>query len=352
MARVDPDLVAKAKAIKSEHKALGVVCFGYFRYRNARFGCAEVHQAIQCLGRAGMTRAREVAQREGYELVHAITDCVFLQKKGIKRMDAVRIARKITDEVEVPMDVEGVYKWLVLLPSKTHSLPGAGHGSSDLGEGRGVVGVPNRYYGKFEDGTLKVRGIEVQRHSTPPFLYDAQQGMLEVFLEADDAAGFRARIPRALEVLRLAAVRLRKREVSAEDLGLMVQARMEVEEYSANTGTKAALRLLRDEGTERKPGEYVKYVVTRRTGPWAGRVLPVELLGKGTRWFPHDKETYHVDSYIRLLARQAETLLSPFGFTEQYLYDWLAGRSLKAQTLDAPGSYRERMPWLASHSLT
>ena len=40
---MDGNRVAKAKAIKSEHKALGVVCFGYFRYRNARFGCAEVH---------------------------------------------------------------------------------------------------------------------------------------------------------------------------------------------------------------------------------------------------------------------------------------------------------------------
>src|SRR5919108_3012650 len=172
---MDSNLMAKARAIKSEHKALGVVCFGYFRYRNARFGCAEVHQAIQCFGRAGMTRARQVAHEEGYEVVHTLTDCTFLQKKGVTRADAMRVARRITREVGVPMDVEGVYKWVVFLPSKTHST------SSD-------VGVPNRYYGKFEDGTLKVRGIEVQRHSTPEWIYATQQGMLDVLSEADDAA--------------------------------------------------------------------------------------------------------------------------------------------------------------------
>ncbi|MES2155032.1 MAG: DNA polymerase domain-containing protein [bacterium] len=308
------NLVAKAKAIKSEHKALGVVCFGYFRYRNARFGCAEVHQAIQCLGRAGMTRAREVAQREGYTMVHALTDCVFLHKPGITRADAVHVSHLVSKEVGVPMDVEGVYRWLVLLPSKTHST------SSE-------VGVPNRYYGKFEDGTLKVRGIEVQRHSTPPFLYDVQQGMLDVFAEADDAKGFLLRIPRALAVAKEAAGRLRRREVDPEDLGLMLQARMSVEDYSANTGTKAALRLLRDAGTERKPGEYVKYVVSRQTGPWDARVKPVELLGKQSPWFGSPRETYSIDAYVRLLARNVETLLSPFGYREDALYAWLCGRT-------------------------
>src|SRR5918911_313143 len=102
---MDSNLVAKARAVKSEHKALGVVCFGYFRYRNARFGCAEVHQAIQCFGRAGMTRAREVAQREGYTMVHELTDCVFLHRPGVTRADALHVARRITDEVGVPMDV-------------------------------------------------------------------------------------------------------------------------------------------------------------------------------------------------------------------------------------------------------
>lgn len=325
---MDAELIAKAKAVKSEHKALGVVCFGYFRYRNARFGCAEVHQAIQALGRDGMTRARAVAQREGFATIHTLTDCVFLQKPGVTRADALRVSRRITDEVGVPMDVEGVYRWLVLLPSKTHSRNDA----FSSGEEGGLVGVPNRYYGKFEDGTLKVRGIEVQRHSTPPFLYDAQQGMLDVFAEADDAAGFLARIPRALAVAKAAAVRLQNRDVALPDLGLMMQTRMSVEEYTANTATKAALWGLRDAGTERRPGEYVKYVVQRRKGPWRGRARSVELLDKPSPWFGAVADTYGVDAYVRLLARQVETLLSPFGYTEDNIHAWLTGRRATPST--------------------
>lgn len=310
---VDADTVAKAKAIKSEHKALGVVCFGYFRYRNARFGCAEVHQAIQCYGRAGMTRAREIAQDMGFQMVHALTDCAFFQRKGITRADARRFARRVSNDVGVAMDVEGVYKWVVFLPSKTHSTTSE-------------VGVPNRYYGKFEDGTMKVRGIEVQRHSTPDWIHDVQQGMLDIFAEADDAAGFMMRIPRALDVAMAAARRLRDREVDPRTLGVMIQATRAVEDYTSRTNTQAAMRRLRQRGTERRPGEYVKYTVTREQGPWEGRVVPVELFGDASV-FGDTGTTYHVDHYLHLLARSVETLLSPFGYREDALHAWLSGQA-------------------------
>jgi DNA polymerase elongation subunit (family B) len=314
---VPADLVAKCRAIKSEHKALGVVCFGYFRYRNARFGCAEVHQAIQCYGRAGMTRAREIALREGYETVHMLTDCMFLHRPGITRNDALKIARRIGKEVGVPMDVEGVYRWLVLLPSKTHSTAS-------------VVGVPTRYYGKFADGRIKVRGIEVQRHSTPDWIYETQQAMLDVFQEADDATGFLKRIPRALETAKDTAEALRKRKVSAKELGIMVQATRNLEEYAANTRTKSALKRLLEGGTERNLGEYVKYVIARSDGPFEGRALPVEVLEEESPWFPVDApRVYDVDAYLRLLARSVETLLAPFGYEEEALYRWFSGRGMR-----------------------
>jgi DNA polymerase II len=311
---VDPATLAKARAVKSEHKALGVVCFGYFRYRNARFGCAEVHQGIQCLGRDAMTKARSIAQAHGFHMVHELTDCAFLQKKGVTRQEVANLARTITWQVGVPLEVEGIYQWLVLLPSKLHSTTSP-------------VGVPNRYYGKFEDGSLKVRGIEVQRHSTPPFLYDVQERMLQELAKANNAADFRARIPDALRIAKQAAQQLIERQVPAAELGLTIQATRSVEEYTANTGAKAALLQLRDAGTERRPGEFIQYVITRTEGPWAGRTKPVELLGHKSPWFGPGLETYHVDAYLRLLARQVETILAPFGYTEQSLHSWFVGHT-------------------------
>ena len=38
--------------------------------------------------------------------------------------------------------------------------------------------VPNRYFGVFEDGAVKARGIELRRHDTPPFVAGAQAVVL------------------------------------------------------------------------------------------------------------------------------------------------------------------------------
>lgn len=310
---VPPARLARAKAIKGEMKAIGVVCFGYFRYRNARFGAAEVHQAIQCFGRQAMTDAHPVAEERGFRVLHTITDCAFLQKPGVTRGQALRVARAISKAAGVVMDLEGIYRWVVFLPSKTHST-------------EAEVGVPNRYYGLFEDGTLKVRGIEVQRHSTPDWLFETQQAMLDVLAQAPDANAFLAAVPRAVRVAKAAADDLRARRVPAAKLATVVQARMAVEDYRASTGTKAALRRLRERGIERRPGEYVKFVVTRQEGAWDGRVAPVELLDDAG-WFEAPPPAYRGDVYLRLLARSVETLFAPFGYAEDALLAWFQGRT-------------------------
>jgi DNA polymerase-2 len=275
-----------------------------------------------------MTRSREIANDEGYTVVHSLTDCVFMHKPGVTRADAMRLSRRITNEVGVPMDVEGVYKWLVLLPSKTHSPSYEKRsGGPPSYDHAGVVGVPNRYYGKFEDGTVKVRDIEVQRHSTPEWIYNVQQGMLDVFAEADSAEDFLACIPHALQVAKSAAISMRRREIAPEELGLMLQTRMGPDDYVANTNTKAALKALKTAGVERKPGEYVKYVVTRRRGPWRARVMPVELAKRDQNWISGKTQEYDVGFYVRLLARSVETMLSPFGYDEEALYRWLMGET-------------------------
>jgi len=47
--------------------------------------------------------------------------------------------------------VEGIYNWIVFLPSKVSPK----------------APVANRYFGRFLNGTIKVRGLEVRRSDTP-----------------------------------------------------------------------------------------------------------------------------------------------------------------------------------------
>ncbi len=263
---VDPDRMAWAKAIKSELKAIGVVCFGYARYKHARYGCAEVHQAIQAGGREGMTTAREVAERDGWNLVHGLTDSLFLHKPGATRTDANRLARAITQAVGVPLDVEDHYRWMVTLSAKTHGP---------------LVGAPNRYYACNDQGIVKQRGIATRRHDSPPWLSKAIEAVLEVLAEARTENEFRAALPRARAATHPFLADLEAGRVPLADLAVTITVTRDPDHYKANTLTAAALRTLRRAGCDVQPGQRVQYVV-QRGGPGipeAQRVAPLGLPG-------------------------------------------------------------------------
>ena len=151
-------------------------CFGYTGYRNARFGRIECHEAINAYGRELLLQASEIAEAHGYEILHGIIDSLWLKGDG----DPERFCEHVSGHTGIPLEPEGIYKWLVFLPDRSHGL-----------------GVLNRYYGLFEDGRFKVRGIELRRKDTPGIVRDMQSDLLAHFSEAEDAAGFAELLPSA-----------------------------------------------------------------------------------------------------------------------------------------------------------
>ncbi len=53
-----------------------VTCFGYLGYKNARFGKIEAHESVNAFSRDALLTAKEVAERAGFRLLHAIVDAL------------------------------------------------------------------------------------------------------------------------------------------------------------------------------------------------------------------------------------------------------------------------------------
>jgi DNA polymerase elongation subunit (family B) len=314
---VTADQKAWASAIKDELKAIGVVCFGYARYKNARFGCAEVHQAIQALGRHGMTRAKRLAEDHGFERLHTLTDGMIIRKPGATRSDVEALARRIAREADVPMEIDAQFDWVVLLPSKM--VPG--------------IGVPNRYYGKRSNGELKVRGIEVRRHNTSPWLQRSQERVLAVLSSARNAREFRRKVNASIREAKACAAELET--TLPEDLAITVTATKDYEEYSQETHTRIALRKLRAAGISIQPGQNVSYVVMRGSKAAADqRAIPLQLLHQAGP-IGHGPFRPSVEHYVGLLARSMETLLSPLGYDEGQMLQAILGQATQQTTLQA-----------------
>ncbi len=270
--------------------------FGFLGYRNARFGRIEAHEAVTAYAREMLLRAKEVAEVRGFKMLHALVDSMWLHKTGATREDYEVLARAVTDATALPIFVEGVYRWIGFLPSKTH---------------RGV-GVPNRYMGVFDDRTTKVRGIEVRRSDVPILVEQMQERMLVRMFHCTTLAEVRAALPELLAILEETLVRLRSGEVNAPELVVTNSLSQEPQEYVHNTVQAITARTLERHGVTLHPGEAVQFIITdRRAKVPEDRVRPYALLG--TDW------SYDAEAYAEMLVRAAETVLELFGYSRDRL---------------------------------
>src|SRR6266699_3894752 len=277
-----------------------LVCsFGYLGFKNARFGKIDAHIATCAFSRKVLGQATALAEARGFKLVHGIVDSFWLHKLEATRGEFEDLCKVIREELELPISFEGVYRWIVFLSSKTDSK----------------VGVLNRYYGIFEDGRLKVRGIDLRRHDTPDIVRQCQTEMLDILTKARDSNEFRLLIPSALKVLERFVGSLRDGTVPLEDLVIVRNLSKNPDEYTHEVPQAIAARHLVAQGVSVHAGQQVSYILTSDRTRTA---LPPEVVGADT--------VYDSERYVDLLCSSVANLLLPLGYDGKYLRS-MFGRS-------------------------
>jgi DNA polymerase-2 len=269
-----------------------VTSFGYTGYRNAKFGSIECHEAINALGRETLLAASRIAGEMNFHVLHGIVDSLWLAGGGDINEFAARVDRKTGLHIEI----EGRYRWIVFLGNR--------------GNGEGSL---NRYYGEREDGTMKLRGIELRRSDTPGAVRFAQNVLLENIRGSTDMDDFRRRALKGVDSVREIVRCIRAGNCPVEELVIARHVSRAYGEYSAGTEQKRILSSLDRRGVRVNAGETVRYLVTRDSGGKAA--VPAEQL-KGD-------ENYDARYYTVLIARALSTMLCPLGLTEKRMLEML-----------------------------
>jgi len=282
------------KARAAAQKWLLVVCFGYMGYRNARFGLISAHEAVTAGGREALMRAKEAAEDEGFEVLHLFVDALWVQKAGCCAPQHFQgLLEEITRRTGLPIALDGVYRWVAFLPSRVDAR----------------VPVGNRYFGVFQDGTLKVRGLAARRRDTPAWVARAQIALIEQLAKAPDAACLGEYVPGALELLRAELRRLREGRVELEDLLVAARLGKPLDKYKSASPAARAAAQLRPYGVEAQAGQRLPLIYVR--GP--------ERVWAWDRPQAFDRRWVDVAFYRRLLLRAASDVFQPFGLSERDL---------------------------------
>jgi DNA polymerase-2 len=278
-----------------------VTSFGYLGYRNARFGRIEAHEAVTAFGRESLLQAKEICEEEGFELLHAITDSLWIRKKGFREEEILELCQKISEATGITMSLEGIYRWMAFLPSK----------------GNPESPVANRYFGLFQNGKIKARGLSFRRGDMPPLIQEAQVRMIEVLSETKNMKDFQSKIPEILDLLLEYSLKLKGGQTKQEDLAIGKRISQEPNAYKVDSLTALAAQQLEDVGIEIHPGEKVRYVIKdAESKDKAERVKPFPLVG------PDD--TYDVKKYLEMLVKATEEILIHVGYDVKRLYSLLS----------------------------
>jgi DNA polymerase-2 len=210
--------------------------------------------------------------------------------------------------------LDGIFRWVAFLPSRTDSR----------------VPVANRYFGVFQDGTLKVRGLEARRRDTAPWIADTQMKMLECLAQAPAAEALPEFIPQVLQMIRQALDDLRRGRLAPEKLLVSHRLSKVVEAYQVSTAAARAVKQIEAAGKSLQPGQSVRFIYTRGHPGVHAWDTPRQF----------DPQTIDVHRYQELLLRAASAVLQPMGIDEKALHDRVL---YGMQRLELPG-LRPGMP--------
>jgi DNA polymerase-2 len=213
-------------------------------------------------------------------------DCLFVQQQGFEHpADFGPLMGAIADKTGIPIAMEGVFKWVAFLSSKRDER----------------VPVPNQYFGAYQDGSIKYRGIELRRRDTTLWVRKIQLVVLETLARASSPGQMMDHIPDMLAFVECAKRDLKAGRVPHEDLVVSQKLSRALDGYKSPSPAARAALQLQARGRQVAPGQSVEFLFTRG--------------GSGVQaWEPGDTlDIRKLDTkrYCILLDRAMRTVLDP-----------------------------------------
>jgi len=277
----------KAKA--SAHKWLLVTCFGYLGYKNARFGRIEAHEAVTAYGREALLRAKEAAEDLGFSVLHLYVDGMWVQQENADKVsDYEALLREIASRTGLPISLEGIYNWIAFLPSRQDAR----------------IPVANRYFGAYQDSSLKVRGIELRRRDTPLWIAEKQQAILQQLARIKDPESemMSNTLSKIKNDVRKSIAGLTMGHIAPEKLIITQKLSRTLEEYRSSSPAARAASQLAEIGKVLRPGQMVRFIYMLGSPGVQAWDLPQ----------PIQLDKIDIDRYARLMLRAVNTILMPF----------------------------------------
>jgi DNA polymerase-2 len=258
----------------------------------------EAHEAVTAFGRDVLLQAKQTAEEMGFRVLYFNVDGLYVQKQGaITKEDFDPLLEAVRARTGLRIDLEGIFRWLAFLPSRVDAR----------------VPVANRYFGMMQGDRLKVRGIEIRRHDTPPFIRKAQTEILHLLSRAAEGQPLESMLPAVLKVLARIASDVQAGRLPVKELVVSQRLSKELSQYKVPSPAARAAMQLTSIGRPMSPGQVVHFLYVRNApGVLAWRA-----------GLPYSYQEINTQEYLKLLVRAVSNILQPLGISERDLAEFV-----------------------------
>ena len=280
-----------------------VTSFGYLGFSNSKFGRIDAHITVCAFARDILMKTSKIAEKHGFDVIHGIVDSIWISKidnieYSLSVADSahryINLKKDIEEQTGFSISFEGVYKWIVFDSSKINpDLPAL-----------------NRYFGVFEDGTIKMRGIETRRHDTPELFVYFQEELMKIMSAYSNIHEITKCLPILESIYKKYINLICTKKISYTDLIFTKRMSKASNEYAdRDTIENCVLKQLTNNGKSLNAGEEIKYIITNFYHEcFLERAIPIELIDENDikydtkRYLELLKETY--DSVTKFFYSQ------------------------------------------------
>lgn len=272
------------KARSNAYKLLANASYGYLGFFGARYYCREAAASTLAFVRDFSKKSIQRMKEEGYNVIFSDTDSVGFQLGDKTKKHTKELLKKINSELPgiMELDLEGFYDRGLFVAKRTAK-----------------EGAKKKYALIDEKGNLKIRGFETVRRDWCRLTRNLQNDVLKLILKKGDEK-------EALKIFREKVERIKKREVSLNELMIRTQLRRAIGDYVSEGPHVVAAKKMKEKGRPVAEGMLIEYFIGEKKG--AGKRI-------GDRVFlPDEKADYDIDYYLNnQVIPSVENIFEVFG---------------------------------------
>jgi DNA polymerase Pol2 len=235
-------------------KTVANATYGYFGFAGSKWYCLQCADSSAAFGRFYIKKVIDEAEKEGFTVIYADTDSMFVKAKGNLKSKVKTFLKKTNKMLPgiMELDLQGIYVRGIFIPR------GVGPGTAK-----------KRYALIDKKGVLTVRGLEKVRRDWSNIAKDTQEEVLKLILDKKDVKG-------AVKHVQKVISNLRKGKIPLKDLTIYEQLVKNINEYKAKSPHISAAKKIRERGEEVYPGMIVMFAITKGKGSVSDRAEPIE----------------------------------------------------------------------------